>query len=170
MCTRTIMIFPQFENMEVIDLIRKKYDSLVELVKPHITIVFPFESKMTNEEIAAILDNRLQEIGPFILKMQGISKVEDSFGNYLFLNVIEGGETIIKLHNLLYENEFSHWDLKLRYIPHMTIGKLEDAAKLQDAFEDTKCCTDVFTTTVNKISVEMIGEHEESIIVIEKEL
>ncbi len=113
---------------------------------------------MTNEEIATILDKRLQEIRPFILKLQGISKVEDSYGNYLFLGVIEGHEKIIKLHNLLYENGFSHWDLKLQYIPHMTIGKLENTAKLQDAFEDIKSCTDVFTTTVNKISVEMINK------------
>ena len=43
---RTIMIFPEFENMEIIDNIRKKYDPLAELVRPHITLVFPFESQM----------------------------------------------------------------------------------------------------------------------------
>lgn len=41
---RTIMIFPEFEEMEIIDEIREKYDPLARLVRPHITIVFPFIS------------------------------------------------------------------------------------------------------------------------------
>lgn len=38
---RTIMIFPQFDNEEIIQGIRKKYDPLYHLIKPHITLVFP---------------------------------------------------------------------------------------------------------------------------------
>ena len=48
---RTIMIFPTFENIEIINSIRDKYDPLANLVRPHITIVFPFESDMSNEEV-----------------------------------------------------------------------------------------------------------------------
>lgn len=33
---RTIMIFPDFENIEEIDKIRNKYDPLAKLVRPHI--------------------------------------------------------------------------------------------------------------------------------------
>ena len=43
---RTIMIFPQFNNIEIIDGIRDRYDPLAKLVRPHITLVFPFESEM----------------------------------------------------------------------------------------------------------------------------
>lgn len=32
---RTIMIFPQFDNMEIIDEIRALYDPLSGLVRPH---------------------------------------------------------------------------------------------------------------------------------------
>lgn len=84
MSLRTIMIFPEFENREIIDNIRKQYDPLYELVQPHITLVFPFESQISNEELAEILKVRLQGIKPFELKLGGISKQEDSFGNYLF--------------------------------------------------------------------------------------
>ena len=55
MSKRTIMIFPDFENMEIIDSIRGKYDPLAKLVRPHITLVFPFENEMSNEEIEEIL-------------------------------------------------------------------------------------------------------------------
>ncbi len=46
MSLRTVMIFPEFENMYVIDPVRNRYDPLAKLVRPHITIVFPFESDM----------------------------------------------------------------------------------------------------------------------------
>lgn len=35
---RTIMIFTQFDNIDVINSIRNKYDPLAKLVKPHITV------------------------------------------------------------------------------------------------------------------------------------
>lgn len=168
--TRTIMIFPEFENIGVIDMMRKKYDPLANLVRPHITLVFPFESDISNDEISDILEKRLYNFKPFILTLQGISKVADSYGNYLFLNIIEGQQEIIDIHNILYENEFSKWNLGLPYTPHMTIGKLDNENELDYAFDEIKICQEKFLTTVKKISVEMIGEHEESIIVIEKAL
>lgn len=164
------MLFPEFENIGVIDMMRKKYDPLANLVRPHITLVFPFESDISNDEISDILEKRLYNFKSFILTLQGISKVADSYGNYLFLNIIEGQQEIIDIHNILYENEFSKWNLGLQYAPHMTIGKLDNENELDYAFDEIKICQEKFSTTVKKISVEMIGEHEESIIVIEKAL
>ena len=91
------MIFPEFDNIGSIDKIRSRYDPLADLVRPHITLVFPYD-------------------------------------------------------------------------PHMTVGKTKTAAELEEAYNAVASCTEVFSTTVTKISVEMIGEHEESIIIIEKEL
>ena len=45
------MIFPEFDNIDIIDEIRAKYDPLTKLVRPHITIVFPFEMEITNDEL-----------------------------------------------------------------------------------------------------------------------
>lgn len=170
MSLRTIMIFPEFENMEIIDNIRKQYDPLAELVRPHITLVFPFESPMGNEELGRILQERLAGIKPFQLKLGGISKQEDIFGNYLFLNVLQGADEICLMHQVLYENEFQAFDKGLQYVPHMTVGKLATVEELDKAEARVKSLKDVFSTVVRKISVEMIGENEESIIVIEKEL
>ena len=87
MSLRTIMIFPEFDNINIIDEIREKYDPLAELVRPH-----------------------------------------------------------------------------------MTVGKLDDAKQLNDAFNSVKDNEAVFKSRITKISVEMIGENEESIIIIEKQL
>jgi len=52
----------------------------------------------------------------------------------------------------------------------MTVGKVSSMELLNKAFDDANKCNDKFITVVKKISVEMIGEHEESIIIIENEL
>ncbi len=51
------MIFPQFGNQEIIDGIRKKFDPLYHLVSPHITLVFPFKSDMSNVMLRRNLDS-----------------------------------------------------------------------------------------------------------------
>lgn len=170
MSLRTIMIFPEFVNMEIIDKIRKQFDPLADLVRPHITLVFPFESPMSNEELAQVLEERLQDIKPFRLELGGISKQEDVFGNYLFLNVLQGAEEICYMHQMLYENEFGEFDKGLQYVPHMTVGKLATAEELDRAYKEVKFMESIFHTEIRKISVEMIGENEESIIVVEKVL
>lgn len=167
---RTIMIFPEFEGMEIIDEIREKYDPLAHLVRPHITIVYPFENKMSNDDMADIFLDRLKNIHPFELVLNGISKQEDRFGNYLFLDIKEGNAEICNIHNVLYDNEFYEYDLGLGYKPHMTVGKLPTVEALDAAYENVKEINRVFKTVVNKIYVEMIDESEESIIILEHEL
>lgn len=170
MSIRTIMIFPKFENMEIIDNIRKLYDPLAELVAPHITLVFPFESHISNDELSDILKNRLSSIKPFQLKLQGISKQEDAFGNYLFLNILQGAEEICAINKALYENEFKEFFFGVPFTPHMTIGKLPTSKEMDDAYNSIKFMQDTFLTTVDKISVEMIGDNDESIIIVENKL
>ncbi len=167
---RTIMIFPAFENIALINQIREKYDPLAKLIRPHITLVFPFEDEMSNEKLSDILNERLADIKPFRIELRGFSKCEDRFGNYLFLNVIQGKDEIVKMHDLLYDNEFSRFEAGLPYLPHMTVGKVEDGGELERAYKEIKDLDCSFVSDVNKISVEMIGDNEESIIVIEKRL
>lgn len=52
----------------------------------------------------------------------------------------------------------------------MTVGKLSTTTRLNEAYDSVKENNIVFKSKITKISVEMIGENEESIIVIEKEL
>ncbi|MGN0437157.1 MAG: 2'-5' RNA ligase family protein [Lachnospiraceae bacterium] len=170
MALRTVMIFPKFDNIELIDDIRKQYDPLAEVISPHITIVFPFDMDVSNEELSEILDKRLADVKPFPIEIFGISKHEDRFGNYLFLNLTKGADDVIKLHDLLYKNEFAKLDLGLEYVPHITVGKLENENKLNEAYEKIKEFNGKFSCVIDKISVEMIGPNEESIIIMEKRL
>ena len=169
MAHRTIMIFPDFEQMEIIESIREKYDPLYQLVKPHITVVFPFDMDVSNEELSKILERRLAHVRPFAIKLEGFRTGADSFGNYLFLEVTKGKDEIVQIHDVLYGNEFAPLDLGLPYEPHLTVGKLDTVEELEQAFHEVKETNICFTSMVTKISVEMIGEQDESIIILEKQ-
>lgn len=164
MSLRSILIFPEFDNIEIIEQIRKKYDPLAQLIKPHITIVFPFESQMSNGDLKQILQNRLKNIKPFEIELNGFSKQSDPFGNYLFLNIVKGENEISTIHHLLYENELKEFDPGLPYTPHLTVGKLPSIQLLENAFHEIEEVNAVFRAKVEKIAVEMIGENEESIV------
>ncbi|MBZ9635083.1 2'-5' RNA ligase family protein [Clostridium sp. FP1] len=170
MKTRTIMIFTEFKNIDVINDIRKKYDPLEELVLPHITLVFPFNSELTNEELNLYLKDCLSAIQPFKVELEGFSMQEDKYENYLFLNIVQGMNVIKNIHDMLYKDKLKQFGMAYDYVPHMTVGKVSSKALLDKAFYDVNKCNDKFSTVVKKISVEMIGEHDESIIIIEHEL
>lgn len=170
MNTRAVLIFPEFENINIINEIRKKYDPLAELVLPHITLVFPFDSELTDKELNLYIKECLRDIHPFKIELEGFSKQEDPFGNYLFLNIVQGVDIIKNIHDILYKDKLKEFDLGYKYSPHMTVGKLTSMELLDKAFDDVSKYKDKFSTLVKKISVEMIGENEESIIIIEKDL
>lgn len=163
---RTIMIFPKFSNMKVIDELRAKYDPLVDKVLPHVTLVFPFKSYLSTKEIEKWMDTALKDIRPFELELQGISKQEDRFGNYLFLDIIKGIDKVKEMHRrLLSTTKFDY-----PYHPHMTIGKLKTKHELDIVYNELKDMDSLFKTMIDRVSVEIIGEDDSSIIEIEYNL
>ena len=170
MSERTIMIFPKFSNMEIIDRIRRNYDPLADLVRPHITLVFPFHSDIADAELGSHIENAISGIRPFSLQLAGIFKREDAFGNYLFLDVKEGKKQLIQLHGRLYSGALSSFSSEIPYSPHMTLGNLENRNALHAAYETVKSISESFSTVADTISVEKIGKQGESIILMEKNL
>ena len=72
---------------------------------------------------------------------------------------MKGDQEIIELHNEIYKQILpSHLKKSIKYIPHITLGKANNIEDL-DLFE----CE--FETIVDELSVELVGEHEESIII-----
>jgi len=164
---RCIMIFPEFSNLPEIQQIREQYDPLYPCVAPHVTLVFPFSSDLTREEVADHLRNAVREFAPFKLVMQGI-KPNTIGGKYLFLEVIEGVEELKILHNRLYSDQLSAYKPEFlkqyAFHPHMTVGKFVNDLEFQTAIKTTEIVTTRFETTVNKISVEIIDGCNNSII------
>lgn len=168
-----IMIFPEFSNMKIIDKIREKYDPLAKHVRPHITLVFPFVSDLDTLELRNHIEGILLETSSFNIELNNITPVQ-SFGNYLFLNIKNGQDEIINIHEKLYtgilEPFLPQWLRDVEYYPHMTVGNIENEEIYKTATLEVKDIDEVFETTVEKISVEIIDENQDSIIEMEIEL
>ncbi|WMM23945.1 2'-5' RNA ligase family protein [Tissierella sp. MB52-C2] len=173
MVERCIMIFPEFNNMRIIDEMRDKYDPLVSHVSPHITLVFPFCSDISSERLKEHIEYVLSDISSFKVMLKDITPVQ-SFGNYLFLNIQVGKEEIYIIHKKLYtgilEPYLPKWLRSREYHPHMTVGKIESGEDYEAAILKVKDINDIFETIVDKVSVEIIDENEDSIIEMEIEL
>ena len=161
------MIFPHFKNEQLIDDIRKKYDPLAEHVRPHITLVFPFESDIETDKLREHIKAMISDLKPFQLTLSGITP-SISVGNYLFLNIKEGTAQIIEIHNSLYKGILKEfyppWLKNIDFLPHMTVGCISNLNDFKKAVEETKNIDYVFETMVETISVEIIDESEDSII------
>ena len=48
---RDILLFPKFDNMDIIEKIRKDSDKLYGIIQPHITIVFPFIDEISDDDL-----------------------------------------------------------------------------------------------------------------------
>ena len=156
---RDILLLPNFDNMDVIEKIRKDNDELYGIVPPHITIVFPFEDDMSDDELVVKVRDYFKDKKKFYVKFSGVSFSDD---NYIFLDCVEGKKDIIKIHDELYNNYFQKYLSDREYIPHITIGQTFNSSNEQlKKIENMK---DEFECYIDTIIIENIGLNEESII------
>lgn len=157
---RDILIFPKFNNINKIQNIRRKYDELFNVLMPHITLAFPFNNNISNEQLKQKLKSIVADIEPFKIKCKGIALRKDDRTNtyYIFLNIVEGKEIIRKIHTRIYEEILKDVDIKkYNYEPHITLGTINNPNEEIELDEE-------FETMVESITVEQIGENKESII------
>lgn len=62
------------------------------------------------------------------------------------------------------------WLRNSEYYPHMTVGKVDSKEEYELAILEVRDVADTFETMVNKVSVEIMDESEDSIIEMEVEL
>ncbi|RLQ94365.1 2'-5' RNA ligase family protein [Falsibacillus albus] len=157
---RSICLFPQFNNIKLINAIRKKYDSLYKIVPPHITLIFPFRSEISTSELKAHMENVLLEENTFNITLKGITGSE---GGYLFLGVKEGNDSIIRLHDKLYGGMLAQfYNRKISYLPHMTVGRVHNEHEFEGAIEVTEAYNENFCSKINNVYLESIHDDGKS--------
>jgi 2'-5' RNA ligase len=133
---RAIVAFPQIEaDLEWARVLsfRERHDPLAKWIAPHVTLVFPFEDRVSNEVLEAEVTDALRELAPFRVVLRGISAHE---GEYLFLNVKRGNDAIVELHDTLYRGVLTvHRSRSHTFVPHITVGRVAptDLAAALDA-------------------------------------
>lgn len=151
MAKRVVVIFPKFEQADLIEQIRKSFDPLATMIEAHITLVPPFESSISAGELYSHIEEAIEVIQPFHLLLQGITGHE---GEYLFLNVKRGNDQLITLRDRLYTGFLASYLLpEYTCVPHLTVGRLPDRNTFFSALERATQLKDSFETQVCEISV-----------------
>lgn len=160
---RDVIILPEFSNVQILESIRETYDELYGIIPPHITLAFPFDNDISNDVLESGLKETVSDLKPFKIRLKGISFEWDNRVNtyYIFLNFVQGEDTIIDLHKRIYRDVL-HEELAFDYIPHITLGCTKEKIDLR--------LDEEFEAVVDLLSVELIGENEESNIIMQVKL
>ncbi len=160
---RAIVLFPKFINMDAIQAVRERFDPLANYIAPHITLMFPFESELSTEELREHMIQAIQGVKRFPVQLGGITG--DYREGYLFLNVKRGNDEIIDLHDRLYSGALeSFLYRKVTYCPHVTVGRLEQQTEFDQALEALGDFATRFEAQVDRVYVENIDSFERSTI------
>jgi len=164
---RCVHIFPRFQDSKLINDFRRKYDYLHQYIEPHITLVFPFFSNLTDNEIAADLSKLVADINSFKISCCGFSKLKGN-DNCIAMNILLGFTDIYKMYYLIHKGILKPYQSKITidgsFVPHMTIGRFNNEAEMEIAFKEIEKENWEFSTIIKSIFIEEIGEKEESII------
>jgi len=115
---RSILVFPEIYNLDAIQAIRTKYDPLAQNIRPHISLVFPFELDVSDEKLSTHVKNILKGSKDFPTTFDRLGS--DNSG-YLWLEANYGKDNFIKLHDKLYADELFQPFLRkdIPYVPHI---------------------------------------------------
>ena len=145
--------------VDIIENIRKDCDELYEIIRPHITLVFPFIDDISDKELIKNIRDYFKNKKKFYVKFSGVSYSED---DYIYLNCVDGERWIIKMHDELYNKYFSNHLGNKKYIPHITLGKKNNTNK--EKLKEIENMNDEFECYIDTVVIEKIGKNEESII------
>lgn len=98
---RSVLMFPKFSMNNEIDIIRSQYDNLYYHIAPHISLVFPFDSQLSDEQIIEVVTEVAKQYPPFEIQLQEVSG--DSKHRYVWLVIDQGSSMLEKIHDALYD-------------------------------------------------------------------
>ncbi len=164
---RAVVWFPQFANQQVIDQFRGSRDPLGNFIAPHITLVFPFHSRLTLDQLAAHVQKVVRKWPPFPIVMNGAWSAQNEF---VGLATQVGRDALTEMHDRLYLgplNEFLRPEFE--YEPHMTLARATQVNQF-DAFSSaaTLITRDSFRDVLRKLTIVQV--ESDSIAVVEREI
>jgi 2'-5' RNA ligase len=123
-----------YPNLDIqrINQFRRRYDPQVDLIEPHITLMFPVPESIGETNLVNHLETILRGRQAFPIHLQGLQRSGD---NYLFLMIQEGKADIIGLHDEIYTCVLANYRKEeLPYLPHLTLGVFaNDAGEYTEA-------------------------------------
>ncbi len=114
-----VVLLPQ-DLDELIYPIREKFDPDYNKVPGHVTVVFPFDSKASFNELSAVISYQLQSVQPFEIELDSIADF------YPHSPIIYWQVKPCEALQKLYRNLHAELDLPIpfsNYLPHVTVAR-----------------------------------------------
>lgn len=133
--SNVVLGYPKISKTDFdwIQSIRETNDRQYEMVKPHVTFVFP-TTKLTEDELANHVQQKASTISCIKVTFSKAIVVEDDSKKFFhtFLVPSDGYEEIVRLHDLLYADALlSELREDIAFIPHIGIATNENEATIR---------------------------------------
>lgn len=111
--------FPNIDT-ELIDHVRKKYDPTVDMIEPHITVMFPISDDIDEIELIDHISSILNKWNAFSIQIRGLIK---SWDHWLFLTLEQGNDDVVRLNRDIYSGMLAKYQREdIEFIPHISLG------------------------------------------------
>lgn len=114
-----LVFYPEVDGV-LVDEIRRKHDPTVDLIDPHITVLFPVPERVGESALIEHVRQVLEGFAPFEIQLTGFHRSSD---HWLLLILSKGNRKVKELYSALYTGlleEFRRDDLE--FIPHLGLG------------------------------------------------
>lgn len=126
---RSIVWFPTFANQAALDRFRSVNDPLGQVLPPHLTLVFPFHSRLTLDQLSAHAQKVLRSWPCFPVVLHGFWSAQNEF---IGVGAQVGADALIEMHDRLYRGPLEEFlRPEFDYSPHITLAR----ASQPDRFE-----------------------------------
>jgi 2'-5' RNA ligase len=147
---RALVLFPQANELDVVERMRRRYDPQARLIAAHVTIVFPFDDPISDAELRAHVLEATTGVVPFTVRFCGVTPADD----YIFLNATTGLDRFIALHNRLYTGQLlPHRSRTHSFEPHVTLGRVADPGARAEAIDIMRNTITDFDAEVSAVCV-----------------
>jgi 2'-5' RNA ligase len=123
-----LVSFPRADTT-FIDRIRRKYDPTVELIEPHLTVVFPVPDSVDKGELVHHCATMLQGWRPFPVAAGELTKSPD---HWLLLTLREGASVVTELYRDLHRGFLGDYARPDLFQPHIGLGQFLKAGINRD--------------------------------------
>ena len=136
-----VIAYPKInrEDFEWIQNVRRDNDPMMfDVVKPHVTFIFP-TTKLSAPELEAHVKNNLDDTKSFSVRFDSTKVVEDDSKTctHAFLIPSTGFDEITRLHDIFYIGDMaSELRQDIPFIPHMGIGTSSNKYKMHQLTKD----------------------------------
>lgn len=131
---RAVVIFPSDVAMDTVEQFRSQWDPSAAQIAAHVTLVFPFETKVPAATLVSTISEVARRHTPFAIDLADPTIHDEE---YLFLLARQGGEQIRRLHLDLYA-ALPDAHVEGVFTPHMTVGRQPDRVRIEAAYRSAR--------------------------------